>query len=356
MPDDVTTGGPGRRWGRRIAIGVGIVAAALVLVIGLLALLPVSTAGLGATPNPATTYAAATDRFETVVGGEASVRPVCRSRLLTEGRRTARVVVLFHGLTNCPRQMLDLARTLHADGANVLVLRAPGHGFPGGVENMADVTAEDFRDFASRSVDIAHGLGAQTTVVGLSLGGMLAAWSAQERPDVYRAVIIAPAFALGSVPSWVNDAFVNAFSRLPNINVPGGVDSVPHGYPPGTATRPTAQMFRLSAQVMQRAGGGEPRAKYLDLIINDNDTTVSNDAALAWAARWRSRGQVVTLVRIPACLGLPHDIIDAAQPRQDIAFVYPIVVDMAEGKTPPPITPQEVAGQGDCPAVATPAR
>lgn len=353
MPDDVNTR---RGWGKRIAIGVGAVLAAIVLIIGVMALLPVSTAGLGATPHPATTYAAATARFDHVADGEASVRPVCRSRLLTEGHRTARVVVLFHGLTNCPRQMLDLARKLHADGANVLVLRAPGHGFPGGVENMADVTAEDFRDFASGAVDIAHGLGGQTTVVGLSLGGMLAAWSAEERPDVYRAVVIAPAFALGSVPSWVNDAFVNVFSRLPNINVPGGVDSVPHGYPPGTATRPTAQMFRLSAQVMQRAGSGHPRAKYLDLIINENDGTVSNDAALAWAAQWRRHGQVVTLVRIPACLGLPHDIIDAAQPHQDIALVYPIVVAMAEGKAPPPITPQEIAGKGTCPAVATAAR
>ena len=341
---------PARRWLRRTGIAIGALVAVVVVVLLVMAILPVSTTGLGATPNPAPTYAAATARFAQVQKDDAAARPVCRSRLFTEGHRTPRVVVLFHGLTNCPRQMLDLAQKLHADGANVLVLRTPGHGLPGGVENMADVSAEDFRDFAAGAVDMAHGLGAQTTVVGLSLGGMLAAWSAEEEPDVYRAVVIAPAFALGSVPSWVNDAFVNVFSRLPNINVPGGVDSVAHGYPPGTATRPTAEMFRLGMQVLQHAGSGHPNVKYLDLLLNDADGTVSNDAALAWAARWRTAGHVVTVVHIPACLGLPHDTIDRAQPGQDTALVYPIVVAMAEGRTPPPITTKEIAGKGTCPA------
>ena len=285
---------PPRRWLRRTLLAVAAIVAAIIIVLGVMAILPVSTTGLGATPHPAPTYAAATARFAQVARDDAAARPVCRSRLLTEGHRTARVVVLFHGLTNCPRQMLDLAKKLHADGANVLVLRVPGHCMPGGVENMAGVTAEDFLDYAAGAVDIAHGLGVQTTVVGLSLGGMLAAWSAEEEPDVYRAVVIAPAFALGSVPSWVNDAFVNVFSRLPNINVPGGVGSVPHGYPPGTATKPTAEMFRLGMQVLQHAGSGHPNVKYLDLLLNDADGTVSNDAALAWAARWQTAVKLLT--------------------------------------------------------------
>ena len=340
-----------RRWLRRTLLAIGAVVAAVVLVIVLMAILPVSTTGLGATPHPAPTYAAATARFAQVQTEDAAARPVCKSRLFADGHRTARVVVLFPGLTNGPAQMIELAQKLHADGANVLVLRAPGQGMPGGVENMADVSAEDFRDFASGAVDIAHGLGAQTTVVGLSLGGMLAAWAAEERPDVYRAVVIAPAFQLGSVPAWVNDAFVNVFSRLPNINIPGsGIESVPHAYPPGTATWPTAEMFRLGRQVMQRAGTGHPNARYIDLLLNDADGTVSNDAALEWAAQWRAYGHVVTVVHIPACVGLPHDTIDPAQPGQDTALVYPIVVAMAEGRAPPPITPKQIAGKGTCPA------
>ena len=343
-----------RRWLGRVGLAIAAVVAAAVVLLAVMAILPPATTGLGATPHPAVTYTAATARFADVAAGEGAVRPVCRSRLLTAGHRTARVVVLFHGLTNCPRQMLDLARKLHADGANVLVLRTPGHGLPGGVENMADVRATDFRDFASGSVDIAHGLGSEVTVVGLSLGGMLAAWSAQERPDVYRAVVIAPALALGSVPSWVNDAFLNVFSRAPNINVPGGVDSVAHGYPPGTATRPTAQMFLLGRQVLQRAGSGDPAVAQLDLVINDADATVSNDAAVAWAAQWQAPGRDVTVVHFPACLGLPHDTIDAAQPGQDIALVYPIVVALAEGNAPRPIRPRDLAGRGTCTVSGTP--
>lgn len=327
------------RWGRRIAYGVGVVVGAIVVLLLLFAILPPSTADLGATPShPARTYGAAMARVRAVKALEGGVRPVCRSRLYTHGARTSHVMVLFHGLTNCPRQMLDLAQRLYADGANVLVLRAPGHGMPGDVGESGWVSATDFRDYAEGSVDIARGLGTHTTVVGLSLGGMLSAWSAEQHLGVSRAVILAPALRLGSVPAWVSDTFTNVFTRLPNINLPGDGESVAHGYPPGTATYPTAELFLLGRRVLHQANGPAPPTRHLDVLINDADGTVSNEAIEELVASWRQSGRTVTLVHLPACLGLPHDVIDVSQRGQNIALVYPVVIAMAEGTPIPRVT------------------
>jgi len=313
------------------------VAGAVLVVALVLALIPVGTDGLGAEPDPAGSYDVAVERFEAIAASEAEggVRKECRSRLLTTGERAERVVVLLHGLTNCPRQMVELADELHEGGATILVLRAPDHGLEGDVGEIGDVDAEDFRDYADEAIDIAADLGDEVTVMGLSLGGMLTAWAAEERPEVERAVVIAPALAVGGVPGFVATGFTNLFSRLPNLKLPSGGDALPHAYPPAIATRPTAQMFRLGRYVEDVADTDAPRGP-VSVVLNDNDKTVSNDATEKLVAAWEQAGADVTVIRLPKSLGLPHDVVDVAQPKQRADAVYPILVALAEGREPPP--------------------
>jgi carboxylesterase len=234
--------------------------------------------------------------------------------------------------------MTELAERLHRRGANVLVLRAPGHGLRGTVSNIADVDAEDFRDYADVAIDIGSGLGDQMTVLGLSLGGVLTAWSAQNRPEVDRAVLVAPALAIGGMPRFASTGFMNLFGRLPNIVVPSGGTSVPTEYPSAIATYPTAQMLRLGKYVLEHDEDEAPIRRSLALVLNDNDETISNPKAEELRDAWRSAGARVALVRLPKSLDLPHDVIDPAEPDQDIAVVYPQLVALAEGRTPPPLS------------------
>jgi alpha-beta hydrolase superfamily lysophospholipase len=328
--------GGSRRWVKRILLGVLAVVGAVLVAAVVLALIPVGADGLAARPDPASSYEAATDRFDAVSAQEADVRPECRSRLYTDGAASAKVVVLFHGLTNCPRQMVELAEQLHADGATVLVLRAPDHGLEGDVGRMGGIDAEDFRDYADDAVDLAAGLGDEVTVLGLSLGGMLAAWTAEERPEVDRVVVIAPALAVGGVPDLVADGFTNLFSRLPNLKLPSGGTELPHAYPPAIATHPTAQMFRLGEHVVDAADADAPTAS-VAVVLNDNDRTVSNGRAEELVERWEASGTPVTVVRLPKGLGLPHDVVDVAQPEGRTEVVYPVLVALAEGKQPPAV-------------------
>ena len=316
-----------------IAFGV------ILLVLLAIALIPVSTAGLGAHPHPTTSYDQAVAAFDAYKADDQRHDPVagCSSALYTHGHPTENVVVLFHGLTNCPLQMKVLAEQLEAQGANVLVLRAPGHGQQDKAAGLDGIEAEQFSAYGDASVDIATGLGRHITVMGLSLGGLMSTWAIIERPEVERAVIIAPAYELGGYPGPLQYLVGNLFARMPNMAIPGrGPNLGDHAYV-DTPTRGVGQMLRLGRYVMAQAAAHPPVGRQASFVINDNDTTISNSAVEEVISEWQKAGVDVKVVHLPAGLGLVHDVIDPSQPTQDIKLVYPIVEALAEGKTPPPV-------------------
>src|SRR5437868_14139511 len=161
---------------------------ALVLVALSVALLvrPLVPRGLESHPRPAADYAEALRLVDSLRAADSpAIAPECATLLLSHGARTTRVVVLLHGLTNCPAQFDSLARIAYARGANVLVPRLPPHGFADHMtDELARVDADELCRFTDRVLDAAAGLGDSTTVSGLSIGGVMAAWAAQERSDV----------------------------------------------------------------------------------------------------------------------------------------------------------------------------
>ena len=107
----------------------------------------------------------------------------------------------MHGITSSPIQFRDLGALFHARGYNVVIPRMPRHGYKDRLSHAhARLTEADFLAYVTEAVDIGRGLGEHLTLMGLSVSGVLAAWSAQTRADVDLAVPIAPAFAPNGVP------------------------------------------------------------------------------------------------------------------------------------------------------------
>ena len=330
--DMVDPAGKRALW-KRIAIWVAAVLGALMLIVLAMALWPASTSGLGPDPDPATGYDDAVERFAESTSDEADlVYEPCESVLMDHGERVEVAVVLFHGLTNCPKQFVDFAETLHADGANVLILRAPRHGIAnadgsgiGSLSNIAGLDAAELRDFADDSVDIAVGLGDEVRVLGLSMGGVLAEWTAQYRDDVDRVVPVAPAMSIPGVPGFLTTGFVNLFDKLPNIDLPGE-SNLDHAYV-GESTEGLVATFVLARSVEEAAEEGGPAAGEVIVVINPDDNQVDPDHVSSFASDWNERSGNVAIVELPA-VGLPHDVIDPDQPEGDPELVYPILLDL----------------------------
>jgi len=320
---------------RRVLLTLLALLVAGLAVLIILALVPVGTDGLEPEPFPRVTPAAAESKLRYIRAGEGGVRPLCRTRLIRPARPTERVVVLLHGLGGCPAQLAALGRRLADDGAIVVLARAPAHGRAGkGAGALANLDAEDIADYADDAIDVAAGLGEDVTIVGVSLGGTLAAWAAQEREGVDRAVVVAPALELPGVPTIVANGFTNLFARLPNLSLPADGARVPNAYAPRVETRATAELYRLGRQVLDHARDAPPVARDVAVVVNEGDDA-SSGAVEELVRAWRAHGRAVTVVRLPQRLALPDDVVDPEQPAARVDVVHPILRALAEGRTAP---------------------
>ncbi len=335
LEDPVTADGAasGRSWWKRIVIGVGAVLGAVLSILLVLAVWPTSTGGLGSQPDPTTTFDEAVDRFESLTADEPGVvfEP-CESVLLDHGDATDVAVVLFHGLTNCPEQFVEFGEMLHEDGANVLILRAPRHGIAneagdaiGSLSNIGGLDAVELREYADSAVDIAVGLGDEVRVLGLSMGGVMSEWTAQNRADVDRVVPVAPAMSIPGVPRFLTSGFINLFDKLPNIDLPGE-SNLDHAYV-GESTEGLVATFLLARSVEGAADDTGPAAGEVVVVINPDDDQVDAGYVRDFSTDWNERSGNVAIVELPA-VGLPHDVIDPDQPAGDTELVYPILFDV----------------------------
>ena len=309
---------------------VRVLAAIALLLLAWLIVVPVPAGPAPSPRSPARDYAEAISRFQrTLAGEDASINSVCRPRLLTHGRKTARAIVLLHGFTNCPKQFDSLAALLYARGDNVYQPRVPRHGLADRMTTaLAGLTAEELTATAESALDLAHGLGDRVTVAGLSSTGVAAAWLAAHRDDLDEAVVIAPAFAPRGWSSAWSRPLTTLLLAAPNVfawwdsklkeKVPG-----PRQCYPRFASRGLAQVYRLGLSVLDGAAARRPAARRVVLVTTAMDEGVGNAPTHALAGRWRSRGADVVAYEFPESLGVHHDMIDPEQPYQRIGVVYP---------------------------------
>lgn len=317
---------------RRAWIGWLIVAVLLALLGSLF--LPWNTASLASHAQPVQGYADALARIEALQACRAAeMDPVCQTQFLTHGQKTERAIVLVHGYTNCPAQYTQLGRQFHDLGYNVLIVPLPHHGL---ADKMTDeqslLTAEEIAAYADEMVDIAHGLGEEVTMLGISAGGVTTAWAAQNRPDLELAVIISPAFGFKQIPTPLTTPVMNIFSILPESyewwDPAVKENNLPlHAYP-RYSKRGLAQTLRISAAVRAAAGSTAPGAQRILVITNASDTAVNNDLTALVVQAWQAHAANLTTYEFPADLQLGHDLIDPAQPTQRIDIVYPVLLEL----------------------------
>ena len=260
--------------------------------------------------------------------------PGARSILLVRGAPTARAIVLLHGLTESPRQFEAFAYLLHADGNNVYVPRLPQHGLRGGnVTSLSSLTAAQLRGMADSVVNEARGLGDSVVVVGLSMGGTVGAWIAQQRA-VSRVVLIAPAIEPGRIPSLIDRPLIGLADRLPPITRRSPPDSARPDRAVGFNLRAVAEILELGSSILGEAAREAARTRDIAVLVNASDRTVKESAAEALARSWLQHGAKVLVFELPDSLRLPHNIIDPIAGRVGGDAVLDLIRQLAYGIRP----------------------
>jgi pimeloyl-ACP methyl ester carboxylesterase len=337
-----------RTWNARRVGGsglVGLVVAALAAV-GFLGNVPPNIGALASHPNPAANYAEATQRVAALQAQEATgYNPLCKTQLLTHGQKTPRVIAFIHGYTNCPNQFLQLGQQFYALGYNVLLVPMPYQGLADVMTTeLSKLTAEEMTAYADELVDISHGLGDRVILVGLSQGGVVAGWAAQTRPDLDQAVLLAPGFGLKLIPTPLTVLTANIALLLPEFyrwwgdlakndtspQPPPGPNAV-QGYP-RFSIHGLAQQLRLGFAVRALASRGAPAARSIIVVTNGNDLAVENTVTADLVNTWRAHGAAsVVTYEFPKDLGIDHDMIDPHRDDQEVALVYPKLIELING-------------------------
>src|SRR5258707_8393969 len=105
-------------------------------------------------------------------------------------RGDSRGVVLLHGFTGTPFEVRPLADALAAQGCSVEVPLIAGHG-----GTAAELAATSWRDWLASAEDaivrLKEGAGSErVTIVGASMGGLLALRLAHLRPNDIEALVL----------------------------------------------------------------------------------------------------------------------------------------------------------------------
>ena len=310
--------------------------AAVAGVLALIAVVPVGTSDLVSHPRAMSDYGSATAEIGRRQDVDARVAtPGGRSIFLSHGHRTPTVVLLLHGYTNSPLQFDSLGRILYRDGDNVYIPRLPHHAdLGGGSEALSRMTAEEMQAAADSAVDIADGLGDTVVVVGLSLGGTMAAWITQYRRDARRVIMIAPLMGLARVPDALEVPLVNLAVRMPNVNSAGGSDVRQPDRETGWSSHAVGQILRLGLAVERASANTPPASNDIAILLNGHDHTISARSVGEVARYWRAHGATVKVYELPATLGLPHDVVDPRQRMRRPDVVYPVIAALVGGGTP----------------------
>lgn len=284
--------------------------------------------------NPVADYDAAIARFVQVQAEEDdTINPLCGSKLMTHGKKTERVIVVVHGITNCPQQFVEFAPLFFERGYNVLIPRMPRNGLADRMTNeLKSLTAEELRDCSNTIVDIARGLGDHVTFLGLSVGGSMATWAAQHRSEIDKAVIISPSIGFTNLGADRLTSFaIVLFRYLPNIATQYFFpfqDGPQHSYL-GYSSRSIGEVMRFGKSIMKSAKQEKPAAQSILMVTNAADTAVNSKMNRELVNFWRANGyDQLEEYEFSADKKLIHDIMDPQQVQQQTALVYPILLDL----------------------------
>ena len=263
------------------------------------------------------------------INGDSSntdVRPECRSIIKTHSQKTAKAVLMIHGVSACPQQFAELGDTFFKAGYNVYIPRVPSHGLTDN-KRHGEITIPAMAQFMNSSTSIISGLGDETGIVGLSGGANMATWITQYNSQtISRALLLSPFYqpSASETPSWKIPLLRNLYGR--NIL-------------PDSFTGSNLSYRALGKYIIitknYKSDLKAPGLKYVGVVTSENDTAIDKNLAVNIPKQMAAAsGAKFQYYSIPASFGIGHDIVALNQDevKKYADKLYPFYLDMYEGK------------------------
>lgn len=216
----------------------------------------------------------ATAEFASADSERVSAGKERRSFCFHHGTRTAKAILLIHGFTSSPFEMLEMGTMLFEAGYNVFGVRLKGHGTD--IVDFSNSEAPDWYRSAEKGLAITTALGEEIVVIGESMGGALTSILAARYPQIISKIVLcAPCMKIKSpFARFTRSKIVRFF--LPVVKIP-----IPYPCVYWYDRTPTKQVNEL-AKLASTAAAAAPLILARTLIIQ-----AQNDAMVNWRANER---------------------------------------------------------------------
>ena len=195
-------------------------------------------------------------------------------------------VLLMHGAGDTPQSHAELARHLHEHGFSVRAPLLSGHGRA--LAALRSVSAEDWWSQTRAEFDRMRARHDRVSIVGLSMGGALAATLAAERDDVASLVLLAPYLEMPQVIGRLASTAALWGWLVPYFSSQGAASI----HDPAAAERAlghgvlTPAALRALRDVVEKAERALPRVKAPALVIQSReDNRIAPESAERGFAR-----------------------------------------------------------------------
>jgi pimeloyl-ACP methyl ester carboxylesterase len=238
--------------------------------------------------------------------------PLCAPIFLFHPQPTSKVCLFFHGFTAAPYQFGPMAKVLYQAGYNVVVPLLPGHGQAGtwGPDSPPPLPqdAKVYEAFALDWLTRVAPLGKTIVIGGLSGGGTLAAWLAQEKPkQVSKTLLFAP-YLSGS--NLVLDILTRLAKGYQGWILPPNAPPPP-GYP-GFRVPALRVFLDMGQRVLDRAHKPQSTASMF-IISSESDRAVNNGDHRALLDRTLAHQPKTWYLCFDRVQDIPHTMMTAAE-------------------------------------------
>ncbi len=270
-----------------------------------------------------------------------SISQDARTKFYSHGKKTETAVLWFHGLTSSPHQFRRLGEECFAKGYNVFIPRAPHHGKKSRVcTETKKLTSTELVRFADHALDITCGLGERVIVGGLSMGGNLTAWLAQQRQEIEKALIIAPALAFHMIPAGLFCPAATLIRHMPdwmhwwNEKEKDQGDGEEWEYA-WFSVHGLAHIIRVGCVMRSMANKTLSAAREIWLVLNDNDESVDSEDVKKITKKWKiSSTDRFHTFTFPKSNELLHDIISThdEHAEKNVRIAHPKLMQIISGE------------------------
>ncbi|MGE0528998.1 MAG: alpha/beta hydrolase, partial [Bdellovibrionales bacterium] len=177
------------------------------------------------------------------------------SKYLRSDREVQGVALVLHGYSSNPGQMSEVMRILLESGYNVMAPRFKGH-FNVNLRDLDSARGLDWLNDAEQAFALARREKLPITLVGYSLGGLLASWLALRYPaEVEKLILLAPALRITPRAS-IASVLANLFGwNLNDLNGTRVACDLNHAYIPASGGR---EIEHLLIKMERWLGGTYP--------------------------------------------------------------------------------------------------